>query len=172
MDLRRLRAGEWVYGIGSLLLLVSLFLTWYDGKNVEVRSFEPVGDFDLTAWEVFAAMDVILAAGALGGLAMVAISATQRVSAVNIAGSSLLVLASVVLLALVLFRLARIPDYEVGGVVFFDSSRGTGLWLALVGCLGMLGGGLAAIRDERITGDTLSVDPATIETLPAPQVGP
>ena len=36
----------------------------------------------------------------------------------------------------------------------------------------MVAGGLAAIRDERITGDTLSVDPATIEVRPAPQVGP
>jgi hypothetical protein len=172
MDLRRLRAGEWILGIGSVLLLVSLFLPWYDGKNIEVRSVQPLGDYSLTGFEAFTAIDLILAAGALCGLALVVASAMQRVSAVNIAGSAVMGLVAIGLLVLVLFRAARIPDFDVEGATFLDVTRSEGIWLALAGCLVMLVGSFASMRDERITGDTRSVDPATIETLPAPQPGP
>jgi hypothetical protein len=172
MDLRRLRAGEWILGIGSVLLLLSLFLTWYEGKNVEVRSTEPLGDYSLTGFEAFAAIDLILAACALLGLALVVACAMQRVSAVSIAGSSVMALVAIGVLVLVAFRAARIPDFDVEGATFFDVSRGAGIWAALAGGVAMLAGSLASIRDERITGDTRSVDPASIETLPAPHPGP
>lgn len=172
MDLRRLRVGEWILGIGSVLLLLSLLLTWYEGKNIEVRGSEPLGDYSITGFEAFGAIDLILAAGALLGIALVVASATQRVSAVSIAGSSVMGLVAIVLIVLVAYRAARIPDFEVEGATFFDVSRATGIWLALAGGVAMLAGSLASIRDERITGDTRSVDPATIETLPAPQPGP
>ena len=171
MDLGRLRAGEWILGAGSALLLASLFMGWYEGKNVEVRVPASSGDYTLNAFEAFGGIEFVLAAGALLGLALVAASATQRVSAVNIAGSSILTIVSFGLLALVVYRVARIPDFQATRGVFFESTRDTGLWVALAGCLGMLAGSLASMRDERITGDTLSVDPADIETLPAPQPG-
>ena len=171
MDLRRLRAGEWVLGAGSALLLLSLFTGWYEGKGIEARDRTPSGDYTLTAFEAFSAIDLILAAGALLGLGLVAACAMQRVSAVSIAGSSILAIVSVFLLVLVAFRAARIPDFESGGTTFFDVTRDTGIWLAVAGCLAMLGGALVSMRDERITGDTRSVDPAEIETLPAPQPG-
>ena len=171
MDLRRLRAGEWILGVGSALLLLSLFTGWYEGKNVEVRTLAPSGDYTLTAFEAFGGIDLVLAAGALLGLALVVASALQRVTAVSIAGSSLFALVAAGLLVLVAFRVARIPDFDTSRGVFFDSTRDSGLWLALAACGLMLAGALASMRDERITGDTLSVDPADIETLPAPQPG-
>jgi hypothetical protein len=171
MDLRRLRAGEWILGAGSALLLLSLFTGWYEGKNVEVRTATPSGDYTLTAFEAFGGIDLVLAGGALLGLALVAASAMQRVTAVSIAGSSLLTLVAVGLLVLVVYRTVRIPDFDTGRGVFFDSTRDTGIWLALAGCGLMLAGSLASMRDERITGDTRSVDPADIETVPAPQPG-
>ena len=33
MDLRRLRAGEWIAGVSGVVLLVSLFLPWYRGRD-------------------------------------------------------------------------------------------------------------------------------------------
>jgi hypothetical protein len=171
MDPRRLRAGEWILGAGSALLLLSLFTGWYEAKNVEVRTLSPSGDYTLTAFEAFGGLDLVLAGGALLGLALVAASAMQRVTAVNIAGSAVVALISIVLLLLVLYRTVRIPDFETGRGVFFDSTRDTGIWLAFGGAGLMLAGSLASMRDERITGDTRSVDPAEIETLPAPQAG-
>lgn len=169
MDPKRLRAGEWILGAGSALLLLSLFTGWYEGRNIEVRNADPSGDYTLTAFEAFSTIDLILVAGALLGLALVVANAMQRVSAVSIAGSSILTPVAVVLLVLVLFRTTRIPDLEAGRDVFFDSTRDTGIWLALAGCGLMLVGALASMRDERITGETRSVDPADIETLPAPR---
>lgn len=169
MDLRRLRAGEWTLAAGSALLLVSLFMGWYEGKNVEVRTAAPSGDYTLTAFEAFGGIDLVLAAGALLGLALVAASAMQRVAAVSIAGSAVMTVVALGLLALVIYRVARIPDFEASRGVFFDSTRDTGIWVALAGSILMLVGCLASMRDERITGDTRSVDPADIETLPAPQ---
>jgi hypothetical protein len=169
MDLRRLRAGEWILGGGSALLLLSLFTGWYEGKGVEVRFPDSSGDYTLTAFEAFSAIDLILAVGALLGLALVVVTATQRVSAMNIAGSSLLTLVAAVLLILVLFRAARIPDFESESAVFFDSTRDTGVWLGLAACGLMLAGTLVSMRDERITGDSRSVDPADIDVRPAPQ---
>jgi hypothetical protein len=171
MDLRRLRAGEWILAAGSALLLLSLITGWYEGKNVEVRTPVPSGDYTLTAFEAFGATDLVLAAGALLGLALVVASALQRVTAVSIAGSAALALVSMVLLALVVYKAVRIPDFETSRGVFFDSTRDTGVWLALAGSGLMLVGSLASMRDERITGDTRSVDPADIEVRPAPQAG-
>ena len=169
MDPRRLRAGDWILGIGSALLLVSLFTGWYEGKALEVRVPSGSGDYTLTAFEAFSAIDLILAAGALYGLALVVLSAMQNVSAMNVAGSTMAVYLAVALLLVVLFRAARIPDFVTDSGRFFDSTRDTGIWLALGGCLAMLGGALASIRDERITGDTRTVDPGDIEALPAPR---
>ena len=171
MDPRRLRAGDWILGIGSLLLLISLFSGWYEGKAVEVRVPNGSGDYTLTAFEAFSTIDVILAVGALYGLTVVVLSATQSVSAVNVAGSTMAVYVAFGLLLVVLYRAVRIPDFVTDAGRFFESTRSAGIWLALAGCLGMLGGALAAIRDERITGDTRSVDPAEIEALPAPGPG-
>ena len=52
---RRLESGPLLVTVGALLLLVSLFLTWYSGQ------------FDLTAWDAFEVWDLVLAAlGARG----------------------------------------------------------------------------------------------------------
>ena len=45
---RRLELGPLVVALGALLLLVSLFLNWYDG--------------DITAWDAFEVWDLVLAA--------------------------------------------------------------------------------------------------------------
>jgi hypothetical protein len=178
MDPKRLRAGEWIAGLGSVLLLVALFLPWYEAKNIVVLGTEPLAeeDFTFTGLEAFSAVDLILAAGALAGLGFVALSASLRVSAVNVAASAILSVVAVVVVLLVLFRVLKIPDLSIAtdgrrGTAS-ESTRDLGLWLGLAGSGLLLAGALAAMRDERITGDTRSVDPATIETLPAPQPGP
>ena len=55
---RRIEAGPILLLLGALLLLVSLFLDWYDDV--------------LNAWEAFEALDLVLAAVALGLLASAA----------------------------------------------------------------------------------------------------
>ena len=154
MDLRRLRAGEWIAGAAGLALLVSLFLSWYDGQS---------------GWESLGILDVILAFVALNALAIPFVTASYRVPALPLAHQSLTVLITGVALLLVVGRVLNIPDWADG--------REGGLWIALLATLGVVAGGLLAMRDERrsppgehtdLTGVPVA-GPPQIETLRAPR---
>lgn len=157
MDLRRLRAGEWIAGVGGLVLLVALFLPWYsdDGGS-------------RTGWQSLGALDIVLAAVALAALAIPLVTAMQRVPAVSLAHESLTTLVGLLAVVLVLIRVLNMPDWA--------TEREWGLWVALVATLGIVVGGLIAMRDERLsrggrqtdlTGVPVSAQPE-IERLPAP----
>jgi hypothetical protein len=154
MDLRRLRAGEWVMGGSGLLLLIALFLPWYEG---------------LSGWEAFTVLDLILALLALAALSVPLVTAWHRVPALPLALESLTVLFAVVGLLLVVVRVLNLPGDAHG--------REWGLWLALAAVLAILTAGLAAMRDERRSPDGRHTDltgvpvaaPREIETLPAPR---
>ena len=102
MDLRRLRAGEWIAGISGLALLVALFLPWY-GDDAGSR----------TGWESLGALDVVLAVVALAALAIPVVTAVQRVPALPLAHQSLTALVG--LLALVLGPDPRAEPARLGG---------------------------------------------------------
>jgi hypothetical protein len=157
MDLRRLRAGEWLAGISGLVLLGALFLPWY-ADDADSR----------TGWQSLGALDVVLALVALAALAIPVVTATQRVPAVPLALQALTTLVGLLAVVLVLIRVANMPDWAV--------EREWGLWVALGATLGIVVGGLIAMRDERLTRgdrhtDLTGVPVAAqreIETLPAP----
>ena len=161
MDLRRLRAGEWITALGGVALLVALFLPWYDD-----------GAATPTGWEAFAILDVILALVALAAIALVFVTATQRTPAVALAMEALLCLFAFVALVLVLIRVVNLPGDADG--------RGPGLWVGLLAALGVMAGSAIAMRDERLSSEGRQVDltgrptPAQpeIETLPAPRTEP
>jgi hypothetical protein len=157
MDLRRLRAGEWIAALSGAVLLVSLFLPWY-GAGAE----------DASGWEALAVLDVALALVAAFGVALLVITASQRVPAVPIALSTIVTLVGLIGLVLVLIRLANLP----GG---FDG-RELGVWLGLLGAIGIVAGGAVAMRDERLSPAGRHTDltgrptpaPPEIERIPAP----
>src|SRR5688500_7389039 len=66
---RRLEAGPLLVTLGALLLLVSLFLTWYTGE--------------VTAWEAFEVWDVVLFVLALASIAAGLGLTTQEVDLVD-----------------------------------------------------------------------------------------
>jgi O-antigen/teichoic acid export membrane protein len=143
MDLRRLRAGEWVAAASGVALLVSLFLPWY----------EP----DASGWESLAAIDVLLAFVAASGVLLAIVTAVQRVPAVPIATSALVSIAGTFGVLLVLFRFADLPDGAAG--------REWALWLGLAGAAGIVAGAFVAMRDEIRPGATRPDIPA----IPAPR---
>jgi hypothetical protein len=157
MDLRRLRAGEWIAGLWGLALLVSLFLPWYaDGAGSR------------TGWQSLGALDVVLAIVALAALAIPVVTAFHRAPAVPLAHQTLTVLAGALALLLVLVRVLNMPDWADG--------REWGLWVALAATFGVVAGGLIAMRDERLTREGRHTDltgvpvaqQREVETLPAP----
>jgi hypothetical protein len=144
MDLRRLRAGEWILAVSGAVLLVSLFLSWYRPS--------------LTAWQALAVNDVILAVVGAAAVGVFVATATQRVPAVAIALEAMVALLGFVAVVLVLVRTiwppaaADQPDY--------------GLWLGLAGAIGIAAGGWIGARDERMPAAPERRDP---DPLPAPR---
>jgi hypothetical protein len=145
MDLRRLRAAEWMAALSGVVLFVSLFLPWYAS-----------GTDDATGWQALAVTDVLLGLVAAFGVSLLPVTASQRTGAVPIAVSALVSLAGILGVVLVLFRAANLPDGADG--------REWALWLGLVAALGVAAGAWLAMRDER-----LSPPPPEIEPLAAPR---
>jgi hypothetical protein len=117
----RFDAGTGLVAVGAVLLLVSLFIDWYD----------PGGD----AWAVFETLDVLLAGAAVCGLLAMA----PRFGTGGLGRA--LPLISVVAFAIVLVQLIDPPP------VVNDSNLATGAWLALAATATMaLGAILGAAR--------------------------
>ena len=164
MDLRRLRIGEWLTALAGVMLLASLFLPWYANEPILAR--EPTEEF--TAWQSLAVLDVVLALIAAAAVALLVITATQSAPAVPLAFNVFLVFGGALATVLVLFRAADLPDAAAG--------RQWALWLALAGAVGILGGSLIALRDDRHSSPERYTDvsgrpappPAELEPIPAP----
>lgn len=141
MDLRRLRAAEWMVALSGVTLFASLFLPWFDGGR--------------SAWEALGATDVILTAIAATAIGLFVVTATQRVPAVPVALGAVVAVLGLVAVVIVLVR-----------VVSPDGGRDWGLWLALAAALGLSAGAWLGIRDERVAG---APEAPEIEPLPAPR---
>jgi hypothetical protein len=114
--MRRIDIGPLIIAVGSLVLLVSLFLDWYG---------------DQTAWEAFEVADVLIAA-----LALAALVAAAGLIAAELAFLDRRWLPGLVL-ALTLLVIAEIlsPPPTVGG-----ADPQTGAWIAFASVLVMLTG--------------------------------
>ena len=123
----RFDAGTGLVAVGAVLLLVSLFIRWYD----------PGGD----AWAVFESLDVLLAGAAVCGLLAVA----PRFGTGGLGRA--LPLISVVAFAIVLVQLIDPP------AVVNDSDLATGAWLALAATATMALGAILGAASISVTVD-------------------
>jgi hypothetical protein len=123
----RFDAGTGLVAVGAVLLLVSLFIDWYD----------PGGD----AWAVFESLDVLLAGAAVCGLLAVA----PRFGTGGLGRA--LPLISGIAFAIVLVQLIDPPP------VVSDSSLATGAWLALAATATMTLGAILGAASISVTVD-------------------
>lgn len=121
---RTLEAGVLLIGLGSLLLLVSLFLEWY----------QPGAE----AWDVFEVWDLVLAALAIGALVAVA----SRLGYGAARPASWLIGPAIATLVIVVYALLDPPPAAQGLV---DGDPSTGLWLALVAAVLMTAGAVLSV---------------------------
>jgi hypothetical protein len=149
--MRRLRDGEWIAGTGGLALLAAMFLHWYD---IDVR----IAAVELTAWQAFDVLDIVLALLALVPLALVLTQATRRSPAIPVAFSVFTTLAGALAALLILYRIVNQPGPN--DVVDVQA----GAWLGLLAALVIGAGGCRSMRVEPIPGTPL----APIEDLPEP----
>ena len=127
MDLRRLRAGEWLAFTGGVLLIASLFMPWYD---------------DVSGFEALTVIDILLVLVAAVGIALAVLQATQTSPALPVAFGVLSVTTGVIGVLLVLFRLIDAPG-QLGG-------PGVGAWLGLAAAVGITVGGWRSIANEHV----------------------
>jgi hypothetical protein len=123
----RFDAGTGLVAVGAVLLLVSLFIDWYD----------PGGD----AWAVFESLDLVLVGVAVCGLLAVA----PRFGAGGL-GRALPLIAAIGF-AVVVVQLFDPPP------VVSDSDLATGAWLALAATATMAGGALLGAASISVTVD-------------------
>ena len=131
MDLRKERNGDWIALAAGIVLVVALFLPWYDA-----------GGETLTAWEELTVVDWILLVCALFGIAQWFFTAQQPTQAMPLAIAGLGAWAGV--LAVVL-TLIRIVDAPADGL-----SLEYGAFVALTASVGLFTGAWRALGDERI----------------------
>jgi uncharacterized membrane protein len=163
--MRRLRDGEWIAGAGGVALVAAMFLHWYgaaldipdtvtgpDGSVIELGSPE------VTAWQAFGVLDVVLLLLALVPLALVVAQATRPSPAIPVALSVLTTLAGALAALLVLYRIVNQPGSN--DLVTVEA----GAWAGFAAALVIAGGGWRSMRAEPIPGAPIP----PVEDLPAP----
>ena len=108
-----MRRAEPIAGLGGVLLLVSLFLPWYDAATVVTRgsaggtTTSSLGS--ISAWQAFAVIDVLLAALALLAIAVPVVSAATPGPAKSVGTAVLASALGWIAVVLVAFRLLDNP---------------------------------------------------------------
>ena len=134
--------------LGGLLLLISLFLDWYETDVSGERA---------NAWNVFEVLDLVLAAAALAALV---VFAGLFARSLPLAPRTLLPL------GLVAFVIAGSQLLNPPPVVGEDASVEAGAWLALAGAALMLAGAIMSFA--RVS---LAVAPREDLAAPGPETG-
>jgi len=186
MDLRRLRVGEWLAGVGGAALAISLFLPWWglDGAWIDLGPGGPVdgpgGGVDVvttwSAWQVFSVADVFLFLLALGGMATWWIVAAGRTPGPGLIAEGLLTPFALVMAIVVAVQVLGTPGDLEAPPPIPDPSLRVGAWIGLLATFAILAGLLVGMRDERLSRPGQPTDqtgvpvaePRPVETLPGP----
>lgn len=157
MDLRRLRIGEWAMAAAGLVLLLSLFLPWY-----EVEALDVMGPSQFSGWQAMTVIDVLLALVAVAALLAVPLVARAPTPSPGIAYEALMLLASIIAVLVCVVRLIDAPDQ-------FLAPR-SGAYLGAVAALGLLVATLISMRDERLSASGRLTDSTGVPVSKAPEI--
>lgn len=152
MDFGRLRRGEWLALAAALLVLVSLFTTWYA---------TPAGD--RSGWEALSVVDALLVVAALAGLALAVLTATRRSPSLPVAAAVITTAIAALAVLVVAYRLVQPPGDNAG----VDLQLGA--FLGAAGALGLLAAGWLGMRDE--TRGAAHAAGVPVQVRPAPPAG-
>ena len=154
MDTSRISFGEKVAAASGVALLLFMFLPWYGfgGTSIEVPGSGTISTpgADLTAWQAFSLVDLVLFLAALLAIALaVARAADALPSGLPAPPAEIVLGAGALAVLLVLYRILSVPGPEVEG---FENGRKIGIFLALLASGGIAFGGYAAMNEHASTG--------------------
>jgi hypothetical protein len=155
----RLRPADVLAGIGGAVLLGSLWLKWYgldaralirggDSKRGALNVLDTFSTPDLSAWQAFSAIDILLAVAALLAIGVPISSALARSPAKPVAFALLASVAGFVAVLLVLFRIVDQPGSNA--LITVKS----GAWIGMAGAVLALVGSSLALADDSTPGAT------------------
>ena len=137
MDLRRLRAGEWLAAAAGVVLIFSLTQPWYQPLLLTVP-YDSV-----TGFEVFSIIDILLVLAAAVGVALAILQATRTSPALPVAFAVLSVVTGILATLLVVFRLIDVPRND-------ELESMDGASIALLATIALTAGGWLSLRNERV----------------------
>jgi hypothetical protein len=134
MDVSRVRLADWLVAFAGLVLLVSLFLPWYDSNSDSSTGFQSLALID----------KLLLITGLLALLLPVLVALKAR-PAVQKPTAIVVILALLSVICIVV-RLVNIPEFDA-----VNTPVGIlgGAWLALAAAVVMLLAGLKSIGERR-----------------------
>ncbi|MBA3299659.1 MAG: hypothetical protein H0U24_06200 [Thermoleophilaceae bacterium] len=168
MDLRRLRAGEWMAAVSGVALVVGLFLPWYE---VSVQDHGADATIRLSAWEAYSAVDILLLVLGVLAVGLLVVTAIQRTAAVGIAADAMLTIFAGIVAAVATIRVLNLPrSLEPPAGLPIETGRTAIAWLGLLAVYGVLAGAILAMRDERFSRDGELTDGTGVPVEAAPEI--
>jgi hypothetical protein len=141
----KLGVGQIIAGISGLLLFVFMFLPWYGIDSVAGFG---VSGADASAWEAFSFIDILLFLVAVVVVGLVLVQLAEANPELPRPPAQIVMIAGVVALALILFRLIFAPGVDTGDLgIDVDVDRKIGLLLGLFAAAGITYGGWRAMNE-------------------------
>jgi len=149
MDFTRLTQGEKIAGVSGVALILIMFIPdWY---AAEIGG-QSVPDSGADAWQAFSFIDIILFVTVAAAIGLALISASQTEVGLPVAASAVVAGLGILSVILVLFRIIDTPGDTSAASAFlgqeFDVTRSIGVWLGLIGAVGVAYGGWRAMQEE------------------------
>jgi hypothetical protein len=128
----RLRRGEWIVGVSSVVLLVSMFaLTWFDVPHSEKTQ---------NGWDSLSHARWLLIITIAAGFVLVYVQASRSSPAIPVTTSLLVAVLGALSVLWLIYRLFISPAGD----------RQAGAYVGLVAAAGIAFGGFLSVRDEGI----------------------
>jgi hypothetical protein len=155
VDLRRLRFGEWLAAAAGVLLIVALFLPWWE----LAIPLSADADGVVSGYEAMTVVDILLTLLALLALALAVLQATQDAPNRPVSAGILTVVFGAIGVLVVVFRLI---DSPIDGAITQE-----GPWVALVATIAITAGGWRSLAAEYVRGLPPDIEPE-LRATPAP----
>jgi hypothetical protein len=147
MDSSKLGVGQVIAGISGLALFVFMFLPWYGIDSVGGFGVSGI-DLNASAWEAFSFVDILLFLVAVVVVGLVIVQLAESTPDLPAPPAQIIMIAGVVALGLIVFRLIFTPGFDVGGLdIDVDLGRKIGIFLGLIAAAGITYGGWRAAND-------------------------